>query len=235
MSLNQNKKKVYPGYNSMIFEFFIVLFIGRVFSSFSDFTNLAADVELNLYLIDDIIGGGTELSLTKELEKLRTKLSQLSEALLQPKLLKRFCGNARSPNPLMNKLLNKYQYETCNPFAERIDYNLLDQSKFVNPIPTGFTASNLKDNSALAEEIENLIKDKENLIFKQHFLMLRGDQSLQYRKYIKERLKKYIIRRVDKYAASQKIKPLGLNGAYGGIFEDSIKLYINSGKPKTGN
>lgn len=219
----------------MIIPFFIVLFIGRVFTSFSDFTNLAADVELNLYLIDDIIDGRIKLSLIQELENLRIKLSNLSEALLQPKLLKRFCGNSSSPNPFVKKILNKYQHEACNPFAEKIDYNLLDQSKFVNLIPTGFTVSSLKDNPALAEEFENLIKKKESLIFKQQSFMLRGNQSRQHRKYIKERLRKYIIRRVEKCAASQKIEPPGFYGAYGGIFEDSIKLYINLGKTKTGN
>lgn len=217
----------------MIFPVFTVLFFGRVFASFLNFTNLAADVELNIYLLEDIIDGGNVLSFVNELEKLRTSLSKFSEVLLQPKLLKTFCGNARSPNPLINKILNIYQFETFNPFAERIDYNLLDQSKFVNKIPKGFSVAALKGNTVLSEEFENLTKNGNNLIFKQQFTM-HGD-FLQYRKNIKERLKKYIIRRVDEYAASKNIKSLGRFGSYSGIFEDSIKLYIDSGKPKTEN
>jgi hypothetical protein len=148
---------------------------------------------------------------------------------LQPQILKRFCGNATSPNTLFADILNKYQIETFNPFAERIDYRLLDQSKFVNPIPKGFSASSFKDLPLLAEEFRQLIKNDNVSIFKQQF-DAHGDRG-QYRKYIKTVLQKFVIRRIREYIATNNI-------AYCNSFSKEsyisylVKLYIDSGKPK---
>jgi hypothetical protein len=202
-----------------------LFFAGQVLASLSSLTNLTSDIELNVSLVKAVIDSINGSSFTHELKSLEKSLSQFSDALLQPQILKRFCGNATSANPLIAGILNKYQFETVNPFAEIIDYRSLDQSKFVNPIPKGFSASSFKDLPLLAEEFGELIKNDNVLIFKQKF-----NDCVQYRNHMKNALKKFVYRRLEEFVTNR-VEP-GLSLSYIRSYYCSIDFYINYGKPK---
>jgi hypothetical protein len=204
-----------------------LFFAGQVLASLSSLTNLTSDIELNVSLVKAVIDSINGLPFAGELKSLEKSISQFSDALLQPQILKRFCGNATSPNPFIAGILNKYQLETVNPFATRIDYKALDQSKFMNPIPEGFSASSLKDLPLLDEEFRQLIKNDNVSIFKQKFDV--HTDIVQYRYYMKKALQKFVFGRLEEFGKA--IEP-GKGVTHIRVNYCSIEKYINYGKPK---
>ena len=129
----------------MIISFFLIFGLVSASFSVSEFNDLAADVELNLHLLKNIMEIMKEdFSYHKELNELKSSLKKFSDALKQPKVLRMFCGFYSCDDPIRTKILNKFQIDTCNPFAETASFDLLDRSKFSEPLPENINIQNFK-------------------------------------------------------------------------------------------
>ena len=201
----------------------LFLFLGLVFANLNvvNFLYLVADVELNLYLVESIIKD--KIDYTEDLIRLKSSLVKFSDALLQPKVLRSFCGFAECKSLVFTKILNKFQIDTCNPFAERVHYDILDYSKIGLPKPVnGQYRINSDEMKALAVFTETTNEP----IFIPEFDLTeyRG----RYRQLIKASLMKFMVRRIESYAIDNKIQLPAHK-----IFLKMIDIYIKSGKPRS--
>lgn len=141
--------------------------MGSVLSSAFNFTDLVVEVEFNIMLIKDIISKSDKSSiLSKNLRELETALSSFAYELYKPIVMLPFCGKATSKDPFFTKLLNKYQRDTIDPFARRICYASLDETKFKTPFTKlCLSVSMIKYDPVLLAEFEILLQ-KDEIIFK---------------------------------------------------------------------
>ena len=202
-----------------IIHFFLIFGLVSATSIVSEIETLAADVQLNIHLIRNIRKEGFVYN--EELKGFNSSLEKFYNALIQPKILRMFCGLLSDNDDLKTKLLNKFQIDNWNPFAEFVTLNSLDRSKFSRPLPEKFSAGNMEKfcDSGLLKEFEDFAEYANEPMFKPKF---DKNKIHKYRVYIKERLKKVMKKRIELYAAEKNIIFPHKN------FDEMIKIYIAS-------
>ena len=81
---------------------------------------LVGELELNIGLIRKMAKTPEYVGFYEDLIGLQTSLLQFSEAFYQPNILRLFCRNYKGRDKKTENMINKFQYDTTNPFAERV-------------------------------------------------------------------------------------------------------------------
>lgn len=216
----------------------LFLFFGSVLSSVINFaapnsdvnfTDLVADVELNIWLVKHLIALQRQSSeLTNRLQQLEDALNNFADVLYKPEVMILYCGNSPLKERVHKKIMNKYQRDTVNPFAEVINFKALDMSKFSIPFKKdSITIYSLKAQPKLLAEFESLIKRDEKIFFHLNPNMTDG-KSIRWS--FKTRLEKYMVRRLRKYFEDKRIDVPEIYGSFLGLFNLAISRYVNNGK-----
>lgn len=94
---------------------------------FTQFRNFVCDIEITIKLLHNM--KMTHWYLKNDLIELRDSLKNFTEQLYQPQVLRLYCKNIFSKDKHYEMMINKYQYDTSNPFAELVNFKLFDHTQ----------------------------------------------------------------------------------------------------------
>lgn len=204
----------------IILTFFHLLISVKIENNFgySELTDFVVDLKLNIGFTQSLSG----LKFYQELSQLIIEMKRLEDLVLSQKVLFNYCGNCGFRKyDLGGLVLNKYQMDVFNPWAERINYKILDENVI--------GIQNLKSMNA-----EKILSHPD---FEKRFTNAcnRGIQafkctyksSIQYQKVLHNTLLKHFIKKVEPFVRAHKIylnsKNLGFRIK---SFDDVLNIYI---------